>query len=99
MKYMDLLFKRYASPFILLEETIRCGRFSEFISEFLKMHNEDVDNETLWEWYLHHPFLNKTFGEFKNLLGIEENEPAQKIDFATVVNDSMSILEGFVPEE
>lgn len=95
---MDLLFKRYASPYIIIEDMIRCGRFSEFTIEFLKMHNKEIEEETLWDWYLHHPFLDKTFEDFKNMLGIKESTPQTKIDFGATLNDTKSILEGFVPD-
>lgn len=98
MKYVDLLYKRYASPHTIIEEMIRCGRFSEFISEFLKIHNEEVENETMWDWYLHHTFLDKTFEDFKKLLKVDKPEPQEKIDFGTTFNDSITMLEGFVPE-
>ncbi len=96
---MDLLFKRYASPYTIIEDVIKCGRFSEFTTEFLKMHNEDVENETMWDWYLHHTFLDKTFEDFKKLLGVSHKpEQQEKIDFGATFNDSMFMLEGFVPE-
>ena len=100
MKYMDLLFKRYASPYTIIEETMKCGRFSEFTIEFLKMHNEEIENETMWDWYLHHTFLDKTFEDFKKMLGVsnKQTEPQARIDFGATFNDSITMLEGFVPD-
>jgi hypothetical protein len=96
---MDLLFKRYSSPYTIIEEVLKCGRFSEFATEFLKIHNEEVENETMWDWYLHHTFLDKTFEDFKKLLGVSKKpEPQERIDFGATFNNSMTMLEGFVPE-
>lgn len=97
---MDLLFRRYASPFIIVEEMLKCGRFSEFVSEFIKMYNRDIDEQTTWEWYLHHAMLDKTYQEFKELLGIGSNNAEQpKIDFEITLSTSASILNNFEPED
>ena len=98
--WMDLLFKRYASPFLLIEEMLRCGRFAEFVGEFLRMHNKDVEEQTLWDMYLHHSFLDKSFDRFKELIGVKpDTAEAKSGDFKTTVNNSVSILNSFVPED
>ena len=38
---MDLLFKRYANPFLLLDNLIATGRFLEFIFELIDIQNEE----------------------------------------------------------
>ena len=38
---MDLLAKRYASPFLILDEFIRIGQFQEFINELAKTVSEE----------------------------------------------------------
>lgn len=97
---MDLLFKRYASPFLLLDELIKTGRFSEFISEFVTILNEEAEKEaeeTLWEYYLHR-ILNKSFADFKR----EMQRPRQfeeSVDFGTTLQASYDILQDFEPEE
>lgn len=53
---MDLLFSRYASPFLLLDSMIGCGRFLEFVSEIHDMNNERVINDTLFDTWLHKDF-------------------------------------------
>lgn len=97
---MDLLFKRYANPFILLEQMIVADRFAEFVIEFLDMHNADTENDTLWEMYLHHPFLDKTFDEFKNQCGIktDQSQIQEPADLEATVKESMDVLSGFIPE-
>ena len=39
---MDLLFNRYASPFLILDQMLEAGRFSEFINELYKDYNIHV---------------------------------------------------------
>lgn len=53
---MDLLFSRYASPFLLLDQMILTDRFSAFVSELLRIRNEEKDEQTLWEFFLHKVF-------------------------------------------
>lgn len=98
---MDLLFKRYANPFTLLEQMILADRFGEFVSEFLNIHNSETENDTLWEMYLHHPFLDKTFDEFKNQCGIKKasNQPANIEATIDVVKNSIDVLSGFEPDD
>lgn len=92
MKFLDLVFSKYASPFLLLDGYIRTGRFEEFIAEFIDMENE----RTTWEFYLH-KVDNKTFAEFK--AEIEPTPHVEPEDIETTVSESMKILNGFIPEQ
>lgn len=94
---MDLLFKRYANPWDLLDQMILCGRFSEFVSEFIKIKNEETEEDSLWEYFLHHPFIEISFEEFKRRLGIGVDEE-QNHNLEATVRESKNILDGFVPE-
>lgn len=87
---MDLLFKRYASPFLLLDEMLLCGRFQEFVAELMKLHNKETENETLWDLYLHSAFLEKSFVEFKKSLGIKDAIEETVIDMETTLKDTMN---------
>ena len=72
--FMDLLFKRYSNPYELMDQMILCGRFLDFICEFVEITNDDL----LWEYYLHYPFLEMSYDEFKRRLGIGDDEPQPK---------------------
>lgn len=96
---MDLLYKRYANPFELLDQMILCGRFSEFVSEFIKLKNQETEEESLWEYYLHYPFIDMSFEDFKRQLEIGNDEPQAKPNLETTVRQSMNILGGFVPDD
>lgn len=49
-----------------MDQMILCGRFLDFISEFVEITNDDL----LWEYYLHYPFLELSFDEFKEDLDL-----------------------------
>jgi hypothetical protein len=94
---MDLLFKRYANPFQLLDEMIASGRMLEFIERIAKIQSDENEHNTLWEFFLHKVY-NKTYAEFLRENKIQHEPPEQAIDFEATINDSFSMLQGFCPE-
>ncbi len=95
---MDLLFSRYASPFLLLDSMLECGRFLEVVSEIYDMNNERVINDTLFDTWLHKDFEND-YSEFRRLVKQPMETPSQDIDFETTINDSRNILKNFNPND
>jgi len=89
---MDLLFKRYASPFTLIDQMILAEQFSDFVNDVLDF----VENERLWDYYLH-KVNGQSFEEFKNSVK-ERQKVVTPTNIETTVNDSFDILQGFVPE-
>ena len=89
---MDLLFKRYASPFLLIDQMIVMNCFSDFILQTLKNDNEDL----LWEFFLH-KVQEKSFNEFKDEVEIQTTE-VTKEDLETTINYSIDLLQGFNPQ-
>lgn len=82
---MDLLFHRYASPFILLDCVIdNCG-FLDFIGDFMK----SSDKAECWEFFLH-KVHDMSFNDFYESL--TPQKPMTKQDFETVVKTSQDIL-------
>ena len=91
---MDLLFKRYASPFVLIDEMLMIGNFHKFIVEL----KNQVDDEKVWEFYLH-KVNDVSFEEFKRRMNDEpENHQMTQNDIETTVNESYQLLNGFKPE-
>lgn len=90
---MDLLFKRYASPFSFIDSLIFSGRFSEGVSEIYGFLNEDKE----WEFFLHKVF-DKSFEEFKSTVAAEPQKMTSN-DFETTISNSKSMLQGFNPNE
>lgn len=75
MKFMDMLYHRYACPMDLVNGYINRGRFGEFVSSFLeseyerrKEEIEKDDDIKLWIMYVHlcmHSEMSESFGEWK----------------------------------
>ena len=79
---MDLLFKRYASPFLILDSYIE----NKSLTSFLRTLYEKVGEERMWEVWLH-KVDNQSLDEFKDSI-VEANE---KVDNSTdTINDILS---------
>lgn len=88
---MDLLFKRYASPFILMNQYIRRGRLLKFINDLIVMHNED-EIYTIWI----HKVNDKSYQEFKNEIEARiESENFTKEKRDETISKSRNILNNF----
>lgn len=96
---MDLLFKRYASPFLLLDSLISARRFSGFVDEFITWINKDNEDKVRWDIYLHKVF-NQSYQEF--IESMEENSQEYDntpINLETALNNAENILNRFKPPE
>ena len=95
---MDLLFNRYASPFLFIEQMIQTGRFSEFVVEFVKTINEEKADEANWEFFLH-KVHDQSFAEF--IAEVENDKTNKSMSEQTIeetVQGSLNILNGFKPK-
>ena len=89
---MDLLFKRYASPFLLVDQMLQTGQFSTFVTELFDFDSD----ERLWNIFLH-KVEGQSFNEWTASLGQESNQKMTKNEIETTINDSFDILNGFEP--
>ncbi len=89
---MDLLAKRYANPFVLLDEMISQHRLLEFVYEINAIKNE----EDLFNVWLYRVW-DKPFNEWKESLKTTVKQNDNYNAKATVKN-SYDILKGFNPE-
>ena len=93
---MDLLFKEYASPFVLLDEVISAGMFTEFLKTF-----EDQRTERqLWEYYINKlpAWDDRSFDQFKkDITGGKDQKIERPSDehLETVVKDSFNMINNF----
>lgn len=95
MKFMDLLFSRYASPFLLLDEVILTGDLFEFVMFLMNKTNEEQE----WEFFLHKVF-DKSFKEFREGLTVDrKTHEMSKSDIETTIQDSMNMTMNFIPDE
>ena len=92
---MDLLFKRYADPFSLLDGYIQTGRMCEFIRSFVEQKIEDDK----WEYFLHKVW-DMSYPDFCASLQISQDlKTMSETDIETTVEKSMKILGNFNPEQ
>ena len=94
---MDLVFKRYSSPFLLLDNLIENGKFLEFIAELLN----DYQEEQLYEFWLH-KVLDKSYEEFKKDIKEEKerHEAPEELNderVAEIIQESYEIINNFKP--
>ena len=88
---MDLLFVRYASPFILLDGFILTNSLNSFVDDFFDFVRED--NE--WEFFLHKVY-DQSWSEFSNEIVQEENK--KPINLGATLMQSKNMLNNFTPE-
>ena len=98
LKFYDLLFRRYASPMQLVSQMIRTRRLEEFVMQLVEMHNDEMEDKSLWEIWLHKIF-DKSFADFRNEVTGEKKAAPSAEEIKSTVKDSMNILAGFVPDE
>ena len=92
---MDLLFKRYASPFVLLDGYIQTSRMCEFIHALIEQKEEDDK----WEYYIHKVW-DKSYPDFCSSLQTSQGmQGMSNEDIETTVKKSIDILGNFNPEK
>lgn len=94
---MDLLFKEYASPFLLLDEIIQSGRLCDFLTTFADKYKE----RQRWDYYVHKlpPWDDTTWEEFNRILDMQDEPQVTKEEqLETTINNSFGILEDFDPD-
>lgn len=91
---MDLLFKRYASPFLLIDQLISVGQFSDFVAQLVE---QDAD-DALWEFFLH-KVNGQSFIDWKSTLNLpQKNNEVTEEQIGATINSSFDILNSFAPE-
>lgn len=87
---MDLLFKRYASPFLLIEQMIAINSFSDFVTKLINLNDEDI----LWEFFLHKYMGEQSYSEWKESL---ESREVSAEEAEEIISNSFDILNSFEP--
>ena len=93
---MDLLFKRYASPFLLLDNLIQTNSLSSFIDDIFKFINSENQERTQWEFFLHKVY-DESWNDFIERIKSEEN--SQTVDLGATLKNSREMLINFTPED
>lgn len=96
---MDLVFKRYSSPFLFLDVLIENNNFSEGIDELFNQQKE----ERWWELYLATlPLNEKTYECWRKEMEKEistkpTNSSLTKKEIEASINKAQNILDNFNP--
>ena len=88
---MDLVFHRYASPFLLLNQVIDAGNLSEFVTMLWNV----TEEEQQWQYFLAKVF-DKSFEDFKE--SVKPQQPISKKELETTVKESLELMNSFIPE-
>ena len=85
---------------VLVDTMIRNKRFKDFIGEMVRIQNDESEDRTIWEFWLHR-IWDMSFGEFCDLAkkkqGIQttiSDKPNQE-ELKEAVQNSVNILNGF----
>jgi hypothetical protein len=83
---------------VILDKMIQARRLTEFIREFVKIRNQELEDQTRWEFWLHRVF-DMTFKEFlsKTEQAAETEEVLPDEVLQATVLESMGIINGFCP--
>ena len=105
MRFMDLLYSRYANPMELLGSYINRGRLGEFVVSFLEGEAErrkaevDKDDELkLWIMYCH-SYSEESYVDWKKrVLGVDNNGRKKTKDIDLDDDGIKAIYDGLFPE-
>lgn len=93
---MDLLAKRYASPFLIFDEFIRLRQFHEFVVQTITRIADEKTHNARWDFWLHRVY-DMPFEDYVRLCE-QPSEVDQKTDYASIgniINNSKQLLNGF----
>lgn len=77
---------------------IRTGRLYEFVCEIIGIRNEEMEDQALWECWLHKDF-GRTFAEYLEEMKQSNQPEATKEELTAIVKQSAEILSFVPPEE
>lgn len=96
---MDMLYQRYACPFSFVNETIKHGRFQEFVVEFTSTILKEKEDRQNWEFFLHKVWEGSYQDFVSDVENNKQNLSMSKRTIETTVNHSLKILNNFKPNE
>lgn len=89
---MDLLFKRYASPFLLFDELIVNNQSFDFIQDLLN----EIQEESYYKLWLYKGF-DKDYGEFKEIIRPKEHKSIN-INVKGAIQSSLDVMNELKPQ-
>lgn len=94
--FFDLVFRRYANPYPLMDGMIRAGKLCEFVEGLVKRYNDEQREKVIWEVWLHRVF-DKSYPEFVEELEKGKEKPVSNEQVLEIVEDSKAILGTVIP--
>ena len=91
---MDLLFVRYASPFVLLDGLIITNSLNSFVDDFFDFVIEERKEKSEWEFFLHKVY-DQSWSDF--VKETEQSENQKPIDLGATLVKSKNMLNNFTP--
>ena len=91
-----MIFKRYSSPFLFLDNLIIQGKLSDGIDTIY----EQVNEEKMWQLYLSIPVKEKSYIDWKNEVLSKNEKPTFEVaeDIENVKDKARNILKNYKPE-
>lgn len=81
-----------------MDGMISTGRFSEFVSEFIKTINEEQEQDINWQYFLHKVWEGSYSDFVDDMKNNRENQNMTETAKESAVQHSMKILNNFNPE-
>ena len=91
---MDLLFVRYASPFVLLDGLILTNSLNKYVDDFFDFIIEERKEKSEWEFFLHKVY-DQSWSDF--VKEIKQSENQKPIDLGATIVKSKNMLSNFTP--
>lgn len=88
---MDLVFHRYSSPFLLLDQIVD----NDELSEFVTMLWDVTEEEREWEYFLAKVF-DKSFSDFRE--SVKPQPSISSEELKATVSESLNMINSFIPE-
>ena len=92
---MDLLFTRYASPFVLLDNLLLTNSLDNFIVDLFDIINREREEQTQCEFFLHKVY-DKSWKDFVDELDMSNEQ--KRVDLGATLKKSKNMLKNFTPE-
>lgn len=93
---MDLLFSKYASPFLLIDTLILTNSLSEYISDMYRFTNEEKQEQSKWEFFLHKVY-EESWTDFNERLKSEEH--GKTVNISDTLAKNQQIMANFIPDD
>lgn len=83
---------------ILLDQMIKTGRLCDFINGLVEIRNEELEEKSTWEFWLHKDF-ERSYAECREALNKQPPKPISKAELADIIKQSAEITSFVPPEE